>query len=125
MTQNELNHIFNEIKNKSVSFADKYICNVLMNNPKPMQKLNEMMSESFYPTYPDHIYKLDKEFIDDYLRTDIDDHPELNSDMYYKSFETLTPKEQFIVCNMYFDYCLVSIHVELEQRNVTYGGVDE
>ena len=35
MTQNELNTIVNDIKNKSINFADKYICDVLINNPNP------------------------------------------------------------------------------------------
>lgn len=123
MTQNELNTILNDIKNKSVNFADKYICDVLTNNTNPMQKIKEMMKDSFYPN---DIYKLDKEVIDDYLKTDIYDHPDLNSDMYYKykTFESLTPKKQSIVCNLYFNYCLVGIHVELEQHNVTFEGVN-
>lgn len=117
MTQNELNTIVNDIKNKSINFADKYICDVLINNPNPMQKIKEMIKDSFYPN---NMYKLDKEVIDDYLKTDIYDHPYLNSD----TFELLTPKEQSIVCNLYFNHCLVGIHVELELNNVTFEGVN-
>lgn len=124
MTQNEINDILNDIKNKSDNVIEKYICKLLINNPNPMQKIQDMMGNSCYPI---SIYKLDKENIDDFLRKDIYDHPFLTSDSYYKhqTFESLTPKEKSIVCNLYFDCCLVGIHAELDQHYVTFEGVTE
>lgn len=110
--QNKIDLFIKKITVNSKSLTSQYICNCIKGENNPLRKIDKMLSDNKYPAFLQESFNNDREFINEYILSDIKYNDDI--DISCKPFDHLTPYEQEIVCQMYFDSELVYIRSDLE-----------
>lgn len=110
--QNNIDLFIQKIASNSMSVTSQYICNCIEGEKNPLRKIDKMLSDNRYPAFLQESFNNDRKFINEYILSDIKHNEDV--DIPCKQFDYLTPYEQEIVCQMYFDSELVFIRTHLE-----------